>query len=128
MIVTTLSRPVDPVLLAQNTARGIALLVADAVTAMFDSGRWSQQWPLATEIQQTAALVHVLHAEIGDLCERSVAERIVEVMARTAHEMLIQARIACASGGAIVSPVDDMVLFDVQAEAVLIRTYSLLAL
>jgi len=128
MIVTTLNRQVDPVLAAQNTARGLALMVADAVDALFETGRWPPQWPLAAEIRSLAAMIGVLHAEIGDISERSFAERLVETMANSAHQLIVQARLARAAGAALPCPVGEAVLFDVQAEGILIGTYSLLAI
>jgi len=127
MLVATRTRPVDPVVAAQDTARNLAVMAADAVTRMFDGGRWSPQWPLAAEIRDLARLVRVLDVEIGDMCESAFAESHVETMARSAHELAIQARLACGAGAAALSPVEDLVLFDAIAERTLLKAYSLLA-
>jgi hypothetical protein len=128
MFVTVLSRTVDPALAAQSTARGLSLMVADAVAAMIDDGRWSPHWPLLAEIRDLATLVGRLHDEIGDLCEQALAESRVEAMARAAYEIMIQARLARAACQAAACPVGDAVLFDVQAEGILIGAFSLLAI
>lgn len=128
MFVTVLSHPVDPALAAQNTARGLSLMAADAVAAMIDGGRWSPHWPLLAEIRDLATLVGRLHDEIGDVCERAFAERRVETMARAAYEMVVQVRLARGAGQAVACPVGDAVLFDAQVEAALIGTFGLLAI
>jgi len=128
MFVTVLSHPVDRALVAQDTARGVSLMVATAVAAMIDGGRWSPQWPLVSEIRDLATLVGRLHEEIGGVCERSFAEGRVETMANAAYQLMLQARLACEASAAVACPVGDAVLFDVQAEGVLLGTFSLLAI
>jgi hypothetical protein len=128
MFVTVLSRPVDPVLVAQSTARNLSLGVAQSVAAMIDDGRWSPSWPLLAEIRDLAVLVARMHDEIGDLCEQAFAERLLEAMASAAYEMIVQARLACDADQAAPSPFGDDILFDLQVETVLLRTFALLAI
>lgn len=128
MLVSTAPRTVDPVLQQQATVRTISLMVADTVIALFDGGRWSDAWPLAAELRQLASLVFVLDAEIGDVSIRSEAERRVEAMASSAHQLVLQARAAHGARMAVLSPSDCLVLMDPYAETLLVGAYALLAI
>ncbi len=128
MFVSTAPRVVDPVLQQQATVRTVSLMVADVVLSLFDRGRWSDAWPLAAELRQLASLILVLDAEIGDVSIRSEAERRVEAMASSAHQLILQARAAQGARLAALAFDDCLVLLDPYAEALLIGAYTLLAI
>ena len=109
-----------------NIAREAACAVAEASMTVFAEGRWTNNEMGAQAYALTVSIL-TLESELGPVCEACFAERHIRAMAQAAHLVIQHARLAVASGEALVSRISDWQLMDGCMEDALVPGYALIA-